>query len=495
MSTRAVCALFCAVVAVATAQPAQAQEAAREPWVTMYFAAWTHRVGESDGWVRTEDIDWDAFTQMVYFALRAESDGSVCCTDESGRMRPARVAAIVEAAHAHRKPVLIAIGGWGNYEPFRAAIRSGTRARFVSTLVEYMARWGFDGIDVDMEPIQAGDRADYIAFVRELRAAMDAHTSPMLGRPRLTAAVQWEPSIFAAIQDVMDEINLMTYDMSGRWSAQSWHNAPLRRGRTTDVSAETEVERFVAAGVDPARLGIGIDFYGYTWQGGRRADATGEGMTAPEQRWLGGSPPTVTDNVSFRDLAARYGLTGDGSTHPLYRWDPVAGAAYLSVDRPGSADDVFVSYEDARAIRDKLAFVRERGLGGVIVWELGGGFRDTAPPGERSVLLDAVRAAMEEGAPPHAPDAGAPDAGAPDDAGRPPEDAGPIASLDASTTRDAGAVRDGGPAVARTQRATELARARSAGCSAAPPSSRPGIALVLAGLALALGVRRRGRAR
>lgn len=483
MSTRTVSALLCSVLALAAAEPAEAQDA----WVTMYFAAWTHRVGESEGWVRTEDIDWDAFTQMIYFALRAESDGSVCCTDESARMRPARVAEIVAAAHAHEKPILLAVGGWGNYDGFRGAIRSGARSRFVSTLVEHMTRWGFDGIDVDMEPIHAGDRADYIAFIRELRSAMDTHTSVMLGRPRLTAAVQWQPEIFAAIQDVMDQINIMTYDMSGLWSSQSWHNAPLRSGSSL-VSAETEVGRFVAAGVDPARLGIGIDFYGYTWRGGRRADASGEGMTAPRQRWLGGSQPTVTDNVAFRDIAERYGLTGDGSTHPLYRWDPVAGAAFLSIDEPGSSNDVFVSYEDARAIRDKLTYVRDNGLGGVIVWELGGGFRDGAPAGERSVLLDAVRAAMEEGAPPPPPPMAEPDGGAPaDDAGPPAHDAGPTGTADA------------GDAVARHEQshAIEASRERyaSTGCTAAPYRSRAALPLAVAMLALTLVGRRAARRR
>ena len=72
---------------------------------------------------RAEDIDWDAFTQMNSFALRAQRDGGVCCSDEAGRMRPARVGAIVEAAHAHGKPILIAVGGWANYDELRSTRR------------------------------------------------------------------------------------------------------------------------------------------------------------------------------------------------------------------------------------------------------------------------------------------------------------------------------------------------------------------------------------
>ncbi len=484
MSARTTIALLCAsLIALASAAPASAQDV----WVTMYFAAWTHQVdGAGGGWVRTEDIDWDAFTQMNYFSLAAQGDGSVCCTDAGGNMKPARVSAIVAAAHAHGKPILISVGGWGNYDGFRGAIGACSRARFVSTLVDYMTTWGFDGIDVDLEPINAGDHADYIAFVRDLRAAMDAHTSPILGRPQLAAAVQWEPAIYASLQDVMDQINIMTYDNSGPWTQQSWHNTSLN-GTGSLPSAVAQVAQFRSVGVAPERLGIGIDFYAYTWEGGQRADDASEGITAPQQHWV--SAPRITDNVAFRDIADRYGLTGDGSSHAYYRWDPVGNAPYLSIDQPGASNDVFVSYDDSRSIHDKLAWVREQGLGGVIIWELGGGFRNGAPAGDRTALLDAVRSAMEEGAPPPPPvDAGTP---ARRDAGTRPVDAGSTVVVDAGTdptpSSDAGRPpTDGSPG-------DDDARDTPSSCSASPGRGpRDAAFLAIIGLALvALRYRKR----
>jgi GH18 family chitinase len=83
----------------------------------------------------------------------------------SQNFNPDRLADIVPAAHARSKPILFSVGGWGNTE-FSDAIRPGVRATLVASLVEAMTDWGFDGVDVDMEPINASDHDNYAEFVR-----------------------------------------------------------------------------------------------------------------------------------------------------------------------------------------------------------------------------------------------------------------------------------------------------------------------------------------
>jgi hypothetical protein len=41
----------------------------------------------------------------------------------------------------------------------------------------------------------------------------------------------------------------------------------------------------------------------------------------------------------------------------------------------------------------KLTYVRQQGLGGVIIWELGGGYRDSQPTGKKDALLQSVKRA------------------------------------------------------------------------------------------------------
>ena len=56
---------------------------------------------------------------------------------------------------------------------------------------------------------------------------------------------------------------------------------------------------------------------------------------------------------------------------------PAAQAAYLSLDNTGSTNDKFISYDDEHACQAKVSYARNRGLGGVMIWELGQGYRPT----------------------------------------------------------------------------------------------------------------------
>ena len=78
----------------------------------------------------------------------------------------------------------------------------------------------------------------------------------------------------------------------------------------------------------------------------------------------------------------------------LYFWDTNAQSAYLSINQPGSANDKFISYDDQTTCRAKIAYAKQKGLGGVILWELGGGYRASQPAGQRDLLLQSVKQAL-----------------------------------------------------------------------------------------------------
>lgn len=116
---------------------------------------------------------------------------------------------------------------------------------------------------------------------------------------------------------------------------------------------------------------------------GRSGTATG-GVTAPRQEW--DNAPSVKDNVAFYDIMNNF------FQPQYYRWDAVAQAAYLSIDKPGSSEDAFVSYDDVRACEQKIRYAVDQRLGGIFIWELGGGWRPTVRPSDP--LLRAVKESM-----------------------------------------------------------------------------------------------------
>jgi len=198
----------------------------------------------------------------------------------------------------------------------------------------------------------------------------------------LTAAVASEPAMFAQIQDKMDQINLMTYDLSGPWPGfKTWYNAGLYGGGDQVMadgspypSVNQMVTEFEKAGVVPNKLGIGFAFYGYVWSG-----ATGPMQSIRNLK--------VDDSVDYKVIMAQY------YRPDRYHWDNQAQAPYLSIDAPAFLDRKFISYDDETLCTKKIAYIRQKGLAGGIIWELSGGYRDDQPAGERDLLLQSIKRA------------------------------------------------------------------------------------------------------
>ena len=370
------CILFCAAQA----------KAQSDIWVTAYYAGW------QQGTLPPQSIDYGALTHICHFALVPNSNGTL--NDQSNSVSASSASALISAAHAAGKKVLITVGGWGTESAFMSATGSGTRPAFVSNLVSLMRTRGYDGIDIDWEPLNSGDAANYTAFVTDLRNALNAVTP----RPLLTMATQWTAPISASVASQMDQINLMTYDLAGAWPGWVvWHNSATLDGGVTigsqTISCDGFVNKWNGAGVPLAKLGIGIDFYGYVWSGG--AGTSTGGATAPGQSWT--TAPSVQGNVPYSTIMSSYYQPG------YYRWSANAQASYLSIDNAGSSADKFISYDDEATCTAKINYARNKHIGGVIIWELGGGYRTSMPSGQRDLLLQAVKQALGGGSTPTLP--------------------------------------------------------------------------------------------
>jgi chitinase len=219
-----------------------------------------------------------------------------------------------------------------------------------------------------------------------LRTALNGFSTHKL----LTVAMPTSttPSLVGSVQAQFDQINLMTYDLSGPWPGWvTWFNSPIyNKGLTFPSvpgeyvpSIEGTVSNFLASGMAMNRLGIGIPFYGYIWKGG--AGTSTGGATQPYQSWT--TAPTV-QAYSYNDLvSSNFAAT-------QYHYDSGAQAAYFSVTNASAANDMFVSFEDQRACQAKVSYARNRGLGGFIIWELSQDHQSNKP----DPLLQALKQAL-----------------------------------------------------------------------------------------------------
>ena len=347
-----------------------------EIWCTGYYPGW------AQGSMPASNIDFSVVTHVSHFSVIPNADGTLNTTGNG--ITPAYTADVVARTHAAKRQVLICVGGAGT--SFISAT-SNHLATLVLNLTNFMAVNNYDGIDVDWEPLNAGDKTLFTNFVTHLRSALNGFSSHKLMTTALPTDVS--PSTLAAVQSQFDQINLMTYDLSGPWGGWvTWYNAPIYSGGTHFPSAPTElvpsidgcVTNFLAGGVQSNKLGVGIPFYGYTWKGG--AGAPNGGVTGPQQSWT--TAPSMTA-YSYNDLMSS-NFTG-AQTH----YDATAQAAYFSItNAANSAANMFISYNDPRACAATASYVRNKGLGGFIIWEL----TQDHKTGQPDPLLQAIKSAL-----------------------------------------------------------------------------------------------------
>lgn len=345
-------------------------------WCTGYYP------GYRQSYYPPASIDFSALSHIVHFSIVPNSDGTL--NTSIGGITAAYSADLITRAHAAGTKVLICVGGAGSQSGFQGATTAPLLPAFVTNLVTFMSTRGYDGIDLDWEPLDAIDAAQFTNLANLLRTALDGFSPRRL----LTVATASQPALFASLQGQFDQINLMTYDLAGPWPGWvTWFNAPIYDGgyrfpSTAELvpSADGLVTNLVGHGVARGKLAIGIAFYGDLWTHGA-GTATG-GTLLPRQEWT--TVPIVSQVAYFDIMATHYQSN-------LYHWDKAAQAAYLSITNSVATNDIFLSYDDEHTCQAKVSYARNGKLGGVMIWEIGQGYRATQPGGKRDALLQAVK--------------------------------------------------------------------------------------------------------
>jgi chitinase len=358
---------------------------ANDLWVTGYYPGWEQSS------MAASNLDFSVLTHVIHFSVLPNTDGSIDST--SFGLTPSASQDVISRAHVAGRKALICVGGSSTETGFQGATTPGHLSAFISNLTNFMAARGYDGIDLDWEPLPMSDSAQFTNLVNGLRTALNTFPQPKL----LTAAVGAYPVygdsatghylMFAALQQQFDQINIMTYDQAGPWPGWvTWFNSPIFDGGYRFPSTgglvpsiAVAVSNFLAYGVAPSRLGLGTPFYGYIW--------TGNGITSPRQSWPATNPP-ATALTSYASILSTYYQTN------RYHWDEAAQAAYLSVTNANPMNDMFISYDDIRACQAKVSYARNLRMGGLMIWELAQDYFPLQPAGQRHALLSAIKAAL-----------------------------------------------------------------------------------------------------
>ncbi len=356
-------------------------------WVNAYLASWQHNPETeliNSGTIKTDDIDWEAFTHLTYFSLHISGDGTPSLSLDPNlryNFNSDRLKNIVPAAHAHNVDIIFSVGGGGNYDGFSAAINEGNRRQFINTISMFITEYGFDGVNLNMTPIEVTDYSNYSAFVKELSTCFDTLKTGRKKRPLLTlAALKTEgiSDFYASLQQYFDQMNILTFDMAQPWRGWiTWHNSALlnaevvfeNSGDQRLPSVNEKVNEWILAGIDRSKIGIAINFYGSVWSDVHLLDKW--------EAW-------PTQDMSIFDTKP-YSWLNESYNLLEYEWDNSSKASYLNLSEP----KLFISFENERSIAEKMNYAKVNRLGGVMIWELGGGFSEKKTP--KDPLLQAIK--------------------------------------------------------------------------------------------------------
>jgi len=359
------------------------------PWVTAYYAWQTLPT------LPPASVDLTSVTHLVYFSLSPNADGTLfdngADTSQGGGSATSintHASAFASAVHAagYGKCALISIGGGGSQTNFESAMSSAHQAAFVSNIKSWIIAHGFDGVDIDMEPLPTSDKTLFQSFITALRTSFG--NSYLITVAGLSGS-EADPSIYAGVYGLCDQINIETYDLSGNWPGWvSWYNSPLYTGGYTFPdgvtplpSCDNQLQRYLSAGIPASRLAIASAFYGYVWPY----------VTGPDQNISGIPTNYQIPAKSYADIVGTY------SPSTKY-WDTLAYAPFFS-ERNGTPTDplAFVSYDDPTLVADKVKYVISHGLGGLMCFQVGQQYIPSAPTGQQQPLLAAIDGAMLTG--------------------------------------------------------------------------------------------------
>lgn len=356
-----------------------------EKKVVGYFPEWG--VYEAHDFFTADKVAWDTITHVNYaFGVLEEDEDGVWNVEvhdpyAAFDLDGGAMTAITETAGQHGVATMASYGGWTNSElgQFEDATATPERTEHIAqSMVDFMDRYGFDGVDVDWEyPEDAQAAEQFTQLLTDVRGKLtdlgkehDRYYQLSIAvTPNHTKMEFINPSV---TKHLVDTVNVMSYDFNGAFNPITGHNAPLYANSHDEDQkfniAEAMREFHEVHGIPKEQLLVGLAYYGRGW-GDVPATEIVPGLPGLF------APGTATVNGQWDDEGEytgtnpyRYLLELEKDPAWAKHRDDESRVPYLYNDSTG----VFLTYDDAESITEKTRWILDEGYGGAIIWELSG---------------------------------------------------------------------------------------------------------------------------
>ncbi len=244
---------------------------------------------------------------------------------------------VVDFAHSHNASVLLLVN---NAKPTEGATpihrllsNPDLRTKAISNLENYLKKYNLDGVNIDFEMVDAQDKDNLTAFMKELSAQLkpQGYFISMDVFPKQDefndVAIAYD---YAQLANYADKIMIMTYDNHGTWSDA---------GPIADIRWVEKSLAYALQFIPKNKLYLGIAAYGYDW--------SSKGVESLEYDAL-------------MALSQRY--------NSQLLWDEQSKSPHFSYN-DGTSHQVW--YENKESLKYKLDLITKYDIAGAALWKLG----------------------------------------------------------------------------------------------------------------------------
>lgn len=284
------------------------------------------------------NFTFDLLSTVAYFSYVVDPNTGYATTMNSWSNTP-----LVEWAHSNNTEAVLCATLFSGHSTFFGS--AAAQSNLINELIRVVNLRNADGVNIDFEGVPSGSRSQLTAFMSNLTVKMHAQV-PGSQVSICLPAVDWSSNFdVAAFDGFLDKCIMMGYDYSWSKDTQAGPVAPLQTSAVFgSLSVGKSVSNYLAAGLSPGKLLLGVPYYGYDWP------TVSYALHAN----------TITSGVSRSYPAAKSFAETYG-----YNWDTNSLTPYVLY---GSYRQLW--YDDTNSLARKYDFANSKNLAGIGIWAL-----------------------------------------------------------------------------------------------------------------------------